>query len=174
MNRSTQPKLAKLSKPPLELVRRQKDLILTQLDSVAPTLMSSSNAKPSRLLRQVKDYCARNHIELEANLSALLPKKETGDAREEESKGIGAAADRDSSSEYSSQGENSDEDSIPSKYSVLPSGAATQIETVGTAADTNVAKLVQQIGDEQVETSISPKERKDNEAWLNEARELAE
>ncbi len=48
-----------------------------------------------------------------------------------------------------------------------------QTETVDTAADTNVAKLLQQVGDEQVEAGISQLERADNEAWLDEARELA-
>jgi len=77
--------------------------------------MARSTAKPSKLLQQVKDYCARNHIELETDLSDELRKKETGDDSKEEAKEIVGAAYRDMSSEDSSQGKNSDEDSISSK-----------------------------------------------------------
>lgn len=49
-----------------------------------------------------------------------------------------------------------------------------QVNAGDTAAGTSVAKLIQQIGDEQVEASISQQERTDNEARLSEARELAE
>lgn len=77
--------------------------------------MSSSTAQPSRILQQVKDYCARYQIELEAILSAELCKKEACGDPKEEAKEIMDAADRGTSSEFSSQGENSDEDSSPSK-----------------------------------------------------------